>query len=98
YPFSKNSSQYELAKKQMKKSPGLCTALLKVSSIDEIERFCNSLQHFLMAVSWGGHESLVFPSCAAIDKTEFDTENINHRLVRFYVGLEDVDYLIGDID
>jgi len=98
YPFSKNFSQFELAKKQMKKSPGLCTALLKVSSIDEIERFCNSLQHFLMAVSWGGHESLVFPSCAAIGKEEFDVENINHRLVRFYIGLEDPNYLITDVD
>jgi len=98
YPFSKKFSQYELARKQMKKSPGLCTALLKVSSIEEIERFCNSLQHFLMAVSWGGHESLVFPSCAAIRKEEFDAENINHRLVRFYIGLEDPEYLIRDID
>jgi cystathionine beta-lyase/cystathionine gamma-synthase len=98
YPFSEKFSQYALAKKQMKKSPGLCTALLKVSSVDEIERFCNSLRHFLMAVSWGGHESLIFPSCAAIQKEEFDAENINHRLVRFYIGLEDPEYLIHDID
>ncbi len=82
----------------MKKSPGLCTALLKVSSVDEIERFCNSLHHFLMAVSWGGHESLIFPSCAAIKREEFDIENINHRLVRFYIGLEDANYLIKDIE
>lgn len=98
YPFSQTFFQYELAKKQMKKSPGLCTALLKVSSVDEIERFCNSLQHFLMAVSWGGHESLIFPSCSAIQKEEFDAENINHRLVRFYIGLEDPNYLINDIE
>ncbi|MEO5673331.1 MAG: aminotransferase class I/II-fold pyridoxal phosphate-dependent enzyme [Chitinophagales bacterium] len=98
YPFSKNNSQYVLARKQMKKSPGLCTALLKVASVDEIEVFCNSLKHFLMAVSWGGHESLIFPSCAAIGRQQFDIENINHRMVRFYTGLEDADYLIRDID
>jgi len=98
YPFSKNFSQFELAKKQMRKSPGLCTALLKTSSLTEIEKFCNSLKHFLMAVSWGGHESLVFPTCAAINRDEFDSENIHHRLVRFYIGLEDADFLIRDIE
>jgi len=71
--------------------------LLKVSSIDEIERFCNSLQHFLMAVSWGGHESLVFPAIAGIHTKDFDSGNPQHRLIRFYVGLEDPDYLIDDL-
>ncbi len=98
FPFSKSSSQYYLAKKQMKRSPGLCTALLRVSSVNEIENFCNSLKHFLMAVSWGGHESLVFPTCAAIRREDFDVENINHRLVRFYCGLEDAEYLMSDIE
>jgi cystathionine beta-lyase/cystathionine gamma-synthase len=82
----------------MKKSPGLFTLALKVSSVDEVEHFCNSLQHFLMAVSWGGHESLIFPSCAVIDRKDFDASNINHRLVRFYIGLEDPDYLVQDIE
>ncbi len=81
----------------MKRSPGLCTALLRVNSIDEIERFCNSLRHFLMAVSWGGHESLIFPTCAGVTANSFDPENINQRLVRFYVGLEDPEYLIEDL-
>ena len=97
YPFNPQSSQFELAKKQMKRSPGLFTLLLKATTLKEISTFCESLQHFLMAVSWGGHESLIFPSCAAIPEDMFEAENINHRLVRFYIGLEDPELLLQDI-
>ena len=51
----------------------------------------------MMAVSWGGHESLAIPKCAAIKDTEFDVNNSEHRYVRMYVGLEDSDYLIEDL-
>lgn len=98
YPFSPSFPQFDLAKKQMKAAPGLFTVVLKVKSIDEAEEFCNSLGHFLMAVSWGGHESLIFPSCATISRNEFDINNINHRMVRFYIGLEDPQYLMDDIN
>ena len=97
YPFSPSFPQYELAKKQMKQSPGLFTAVLKVNSMEAVETFCNSLRHFLMAVSWGGHESLIFPSCAIIQRKDFSMDNANHRMVRFYIGLEDPDYLMADI-
>ncbi|MBK6482976.1 MAG: aminotransferase class I/II-fold pyridoxal phosphate-dependent enzyme [Chitinophagaceae bacterium] len=98
YPFSPSFPQYELAKKQMKQSPGLFTVVLKVNSIQAVEKFCNSLKHFLMAVSWGGHESLIFPSCAVIKPEDFNQEIAAHRMVRFYIGLEGVDYLVGDIE
>ena len=98
YPFSPSFPQYELAKKQMKQSPGLFTVVLKVNTIAQIEKFCNSLKHFLMAVSWGGHESLIFPSCAVIKPEDFDVNMETHRMVRFYIGLEGVDYLVGDIE
>ena len=98
YPFSPSFPQYELAKKQMKQSPGLFTVVLKVTTIAQVEKFCNSLKHFLMAVSWGGHESLIFPSCAVIKPEDFDVNMETHRMVRFYIGLEGVDYLVGDIE
>ena len=98
YPFSPSFPQYELAKKQMKQSPGLFTVVLKVNTIAQIEKFCNSLKHFLMAVSWGGHESLIFPSCAVIKPGDFDPDNAAHRMVRFYIGLEAGEYLIRNID
>lgn len=98
YPFSKSFPQNELAKKQMKKPGGMFTVALKANSVEQIENFCHLLKRFLMAVSWGGHESLVFPACAAIKKEEYDSENIDHNLVRFYIGLEDPGILIDDIE
>jgi cystathionine beta-lyase len=98
YPFSKSFSQNDLAKKQMKKPGGLFSIVLKTNSIQKIENFCNSLKRFLMAVSWGGHESLVFPVCASIKKDDYNPDNIEHNLVRLYIGLEDADALIEDIE
>jgi cystathionine beta-lyase/cystathionine gamma-synthase len=49
-----------------------------------------------MAVSWGGHESLIIPGCAGIQKADFDPKNQKHRMCRFYTGLEDAAYLIED--
>jgi cystathionine beta-lyase/cystathionine gamma-synthase len=50
-----------------------------------------------MAVSWGGHESLIIPKCSGIKPADFDTTNKDHRMLRIYVGLEDADYLIKDL-
>lgn len=98
YPFSPSFPQYSLAKKQMKRAPGLVTALLRTNSLEKIEMFCNSLRHFLMAVSWGGHESLVFPVCSSARKEEFDAGIPKHRFARFYVGLENPQMLIRDLE
>jgi cystathionine beta-lyase/cystathionine gamma-synthase len=98
YPFSKSFPQQELALKQMKLGGGLFTLALDVTSAEQIETFCNSLKRFLMAVSWGGHESLAFPICATIPKENFDPSNIEHKLVRFYIGLEDPEVLKADIE
>jgi len=51
-----------------------------------------------MAVSWGGHESLIIPKCSGIPVNEFDAGNREHRMLRLYVGLEDPDYLIKDLE
>ncbi|MBD0333619.1 MAG: PLP-dependent transferase, partial [Chitinophagaceae bacterium] len=51
----------------------------------------------LMAVSWGGHESLVIPKAAGIAPFEFDASNIEHQYIRMYCGLEDAEYLIKDL-
>ena len=98
YPFSKSFPQNELAHRQMKKPGGLFTVLLKTDSVAKIESFCNSLKRFLMAVSWGGHESLIFPTCATIKKGDYNAANIEHNLIRFYIGLEDPEVLIADIE
>jgi cystathionine beta-lyase/cystathionine gamma-synthase len=97
FPFHPSFPQYELAKKQMKDAGGLFSIVLKANTLEEVEKFCNSLKHFFLAVSWGGHESLVIPSAVSIKPEEFDVTNSTHRLIRIYVGLEDADYLIADL-
>lgn len=98
YPFHQDNPQLDIAKKQMKKCSGLFSFTLKGAELTQIENFCNSLKHFVMAVSWGGHESLIFPACAGKSKSHFNIHNERHRLIRLYVGLEDADYLIKDLE
>lgn len=93
----KTFSQYRLAKQQMKGAGGLFTFTLKTKSMSSIVRFCESLQHIMMAVSWGGHESLIIPKCAGLKESEFDPDNVEHRYIRMYVGLEEPEYLINDL-
>jgi cystathionine beta-lyase/cystathionine gamma-synthase len=98
FPFDKDFPQYKLAKQQMEGACGLLSFIINAQTIAEIERFCEGLQHILMAVSWGGYESLIIPGCASIKQDEFDTTNIDHRIMRMYVGLEESDYLIEDLE
>lgn len=98
HPFSENNKQLALAKKQMKACGGLFSIVLKNSSLEKIEAFCNGLKHILMAVSWGGYESLIIPACAGIGKADFNLDNPRHVLIRIYVGLEEPDYLIRDLE
>ncbi|MCE2935423.1 MAG: trans-sulfuration enzyme family protein [Cyclobacteriaceae bacterium] len=97
FPFHPSFLQYELAKKQMKNAGGLFSIVLRATTLQQVEMFCNSLQRFFMAVSWGGHESLVIPSAVSIRPDEFNPAEERHRLIRLYVGLEDADYLISDL-
>lgn len=97
FPLHETFPQFDLAKKQMSGACGLLTITLKNGTLQSITTFCESLQHFLIAVSWGGHESLVLPKCAGVKEIEFDADNITHQYIRLYTGLENADYLIADL-
>lgn len=98
FPFDPDFPQYALAKKQMSGACGLLTIVVKANDVLSIEKFCNNLQHILMAVSWGGHESLIIPRCAALPREKFNPQFEEHRMLRLYVGLEDADYIIKDLE
>jgi cystathionine beta-lyase/cystathionine gamma-synthase len=98
FPFDESFPQFELARKQMRGACGLLTFTLKKGTCESITRFCESLKHVLMAVSWGGHESLILPKCAGLQPTDFDGSNIEHQYIRMYVGLEEPSYLIADLN
>ncbi|NMC39197.1 MAG: aminotransferase class I/II-fold pyridoxal phosphate-dependent enzyme [Bacteroidales bacterium] len=96
YPLSSAHPQYELAKKQMQKPTGLLSVRLKTNDRSKTELFVNSLKQFIIGVSWGGHESLVFPAMS------FDEERTNDgfsaSLIRFYIGLDEPECLINDLE
>jgi cystathionine beta-lyase/cystathionine gamma-synthase len=98
FPFDESLRQYELAKEQMAGACGLFTFVLKTTKMESIVKFCESLQHIMMAVSWGGHESLVIPKCAGLKTQDYNPANKEHRFIRMYVGLEDANYLIADLE
>ncbi|WP_301923389.1 PLP-dependent aspartate aminotransferase family protein [Ferruginibacter sp.] len=98
FPFDESFPQYQLAKQQMQGACGLLTFIIKAATVEEIEKFCNSLQHILMAVSWGGHESLIIPKCAGFVASQFNPQHKEHRMLRLYVGLEEAEYIIKDLE
>ena len=98
FPFSKSFPQYELANSQMSGGGGLFSVVLKAENLEEMERFVHRLQRFLLAVSWGGYESLMMPFCAFYKVPGREDSTIPWNLVRFYIGLEEVDYLWEDIE
>lgn len=97
YPFSESHPQYELAKQLMKKGTGQFSILLKADDIAACERFVDGLKRFLLACSWGGHESLVFPMCTLYDSMNYSESPLPWNFIRFYAGLEDADDLIEDL-
>lgn len=98
FPFDESFPQYQLAKEQMQGACGLMTFFIKADQIEQIEQFCEHLQHIFMAVSWGGHESLIIPKCSTIPPADFNAANKEHRMLRLYVGLEDPEYIIRDLE
>lgn len=98
FPFDPDFPQYKLAKKQMQGACGLFSFYLKTNSLKDIEHFCESLEHILMAVSWGGYESLIIPACASIKEEDFNPAERAQRRLRMYVGLEDPGYIIEDLE
>jgi len=96
HPLSARHPQYNLAVKQMLKPTGLFSVRLATTDKSKIEQFVNSLRQFIIGVSWGGHESLVFPALSFDDQRT--AEGYSNNLVRFYIGLDEPESLISDLD
>jgi cystathionine beta-lyase/cystathionine gamma-synthase len=95
HPLSKNHPQHELAVKQMLKPSGLFSVRLKEVEPEKAELFVNSLRQFIIGVSWGGHESLVFPAISFDQQRT--KEGYTGNLIRFYIGLDEPESLIEDL-
>ncbi len=93
--------QRALVERQMRAPSGLISFALKDADGAVIERFCNALQRFLLAVSWGGYESLVCPLVAFLPAGAPLIQQPGRappQLIRLSIGLEDAEVLIADLD
>lgn len=98
-PLAMYSRQSELSMAQLRHASGLFSIELDVPDIAAIDRFCNALQRFLIAASWGGYESLVFPVAGVREWGSLNAgSTVRVNLVRFSVGLESADVLIEDLE
>jgi cystathionine beta-lyase/cystathionine gamma-synthase len=91
YPGNSSKEQAALFEKQMKGISGLFSVQFHNKSAEAMEAFVNSLAFFQMAVSWGGHESLVLPYAL------WD-EQKHSGMARFSIGLEEPETLIADLE
>ncbi len=98
YPFSSKFPQYQLAKKQMKGSGGMFSLVLKTEDPNKIKAFCNHLNTFILACSWGGHESIAFPAITLYDSDNYHNNVLPHNMIRMYCGLESPEELIADLE
>ena len=98
YPFHPSFPQIELAKRQMRGCGGLFSVQFKTDSMEKMEAFVHRIERFLMAVSWGGHESLMIPTTGFYNIPGRPAPPMPWQFVRFYIGLEDPQWLWEDIE
>ena len=100
YPTAQSNPQFALSQRQMHGGSGLLTLQLRAEDVAGVERFCNALKRFLMTVSWGGYESLLFPVCAVhpANAPIRSGSSLPLNLVRLSIGLEEPEGLIADLE
>lgn len=100
YPGLSSNAGYEIQKKQARGNGALFSML--VDEAYDVDKFCTSLEIFDLAVSLGGIESLVCVPAMMTHETysqeHLDSIGITKNLVRFAVGVENVEDLIVDIE
>ncbi len=100
YPGLKNHPQHELAKKQMRGFGGMVSA--DFGTIENAKKVLNGVKLFTLAESLGGVESLIsHPASmthASVPKVEREKMGLTESLVRFSIGIEDIEDLIADVE
>jgi cystathionine gamma-synthase len=94
YPGLTSHPQHDIAKRQMTDGYGGMMSLLLKTDFAGAQKFCSSLKVILPATSLGGTESL-----AEHRKTvEGPSSPVPDNLVRFSIGIENLNDLIADIE
>lgn len=100
YPGLASHPQHELAKRQMKGFGGMITFYLR-GGLTESKKFLESLKLIALAESLGGVESLIehpgIMTHASVPIEARQELGIDDSMIRFSVGVEDIDDLIADL-
>ncbi len=100
YPGLASHPQHELARRQMRGFSGIVSVRLE-GDFARVARFMQALQVFSLAESLGGVESLInHPETmthASVPEPLRQKLGIDSNLLRFSVGIEDVEDLISDV-
>lgn len=96
YPGLKSHPQHEIAKKQMSMFSGVISFGLK-GDVDNHNKFINSLQLIISAVSIGHDESLIVYTGPTDERNHFYPEEFKNGHIRFSVGLESAEDIIEDL-
>ena len=100
YPGLKDHPNHAIARKQMRRFGGMLSFVL--NDARKAKRFLKKLEVITLAESLGGVESLIeHPASmthALLPKGERDARGISEGLIRFSVGIEDVEDLRLDLE
>jgi len=100
YPGLKSHPQYELAKKQMRGTGTMISFELK-GGLEAGRKLMNNVKMCILAVSLGGVETLIqHPASMTHSKVSAQAKaaaGITDGLVRFSVGIENVEDIIADL-
>jgi hypothetical protein len=97
YPGLPGDPGHEIAKKQMQNGFGGVISFGLATDDKTVERFCAQLKVITFAVSLGHDESLIFPQPSYDERIGLYPEKFRQGFLRFSVGLEDVEDIIGDL-
>jgi methionine-gamma-lyase len=101
YPGLKSHPQYELAQRQQK-GPGAMISFGLKGGLEAGKKLMNSVKLAALAVSLGGVETLIqHPASMTHAKVSSEAKlaaGITDDLVRYSVGIENVDDLIADLE
>ncbi len=102
WPGFEDHPNHHIAKKQMRDFGGMVSVTLKGADLKETFKIASRFKVFSLAESLGGVESLVnHPATmthASIPKEEREKVGVTENLLRFSVGVEDVEDLLADIE
>jgi cystathionine beta-lyase/cystathionine gamma-synthase len=100
YPGLPSHPQHELAKKQMRGFGGMISA--DFGDVEKAKKILKNVKIFTLGESLGGVESLISHPASmthgSVPKKERESMGLTDSLIRFSVGIEDIEDLIADLE